>query len=380
MSPNTPNKNVAIIAPTYQQCMDIYHPLLAYTFGLEKISKRGHASSGKFVLPGNVTLKLWSYEAIERMRGTGQYAALLDEVTTWGGAPGLKEAWESIVLPTMTTRWPGNHRGMIISTPKGYDYFYDLTQMQEMDPRWRYRHYTYHDSPYLDPMEIEKAKATMDPMKFAREYLASFEESGAAVFYMFNRKKHVISNVEYFHPGEIVYAGIDFNVGIQATSLFAIRDNKVFVLDEFSGHPDTNSLGQSLRNKFKEHRIIAFPDPSGRSRKTSAPVGVTDFSILESHKITCLAHSKAPPIVDSVAAVNGLLENANGDINMYVSSKCTNTIRSLERTKWVEGRSDTATIDKSEGIEHWSDGIRYGIEYLFPIKNNRQTSIRGFQF
>jgi hypothetical protein len=70
------------------------------------------------------------------------------------------------------------------------------------------------------------------------------------------------------------------------------------------GHPDTETLAAELKRKYTGHRITAYPDPSGRARKSSAAVGRTDFSILEACGIRTRAHSKAPPIIDSVAAIN----------------------------------------------------------------------------
>lgn len=167
---------------------------------------------------------------------------------------------------------------------------------------------------------------------------------------------------------------------IQCASAFAVRGKQIHILDEFKGHPDTETLAKVLKEKYKGHKIYAYPDPSGRARKTSAPVGRTDFSILESFKIMCLAHPKAPPIVDSVAAVNKKLLNAAGQIDFYVDAKCTGVITSLERTKWTDNNPNLAVIDKSEGIEHYSDGIRYGTEYLFPVLQGTKRTARGFGF
>jgi hypothetical protein len=167
---------------------------------------------------------------------------------------------------------------------------------------------------------------------------------------------------------------------LQCSSVFAVRGKQIHILDEFKGHPDTETLAVAIANKYKGHRIYAYPDPSGRARKTSAPVGRTDFSILESNGIRCLARTKAPPIVDSVAAVNRKLLTAAGDVDLYVHPRCTGVINSLERTKWVDGNPDTAAIDKSEGIEHFSDGIRYGVEYLFPVLSGTKRISRGFGF
>jgi hypothetical protein len=385
-----PNKNVYIIAPTYAQVTDIYYPLLAYELGLEAYAIRSSKDLGRFWFPRGVELRLVSYEAVERLRGQGAYFVVMDEVRDWTKGSGFKEAWESIIQPCINTRWsrkrakqlfarsPG--RALCISTPKGYDYLYDMYHFEEKDKDWKSYHFDYKSSPYLDENEIEKVMHTIDPLKFAREYKASFEDSGNNVFYCFKRKTHVQLEVPLQTPGEDIHIGIDFNVGLQCSSVFVIRGDQVHFIDEFKGHPDTEHLAIAIKARYPGHKIYAYPDPSGRSRKTSAPVGVTDFSILESYGIICRAHKKAPPIIDSVAAVNKLLMTAAGKVACYIHPKCQGLIMSLERTTWVDNNSDTATIDKTEGVEHFSDGVRYAIEFLYPITNHKKVVKKGKSF
>ena len=271
LDPSVPNKNIALIAPTYSQAVDIYYPLLAWQLGLEDFCDKSSKSAGTFWFPNNVTLKLWSYEASARLRGTGQYFVIADEVTSWHGAGmNLKESWESIIQPCVTTRWsrdaasrldsnPG--RALIISTPKGYDYFYDLYNRQDSDKDWKSYHYTYEDSPFLDPKEIAAVKLTLDPLKFAREYRASFEDSGNNVFYTFNRKEHIDPDMPYFDSDEDVHIAIDFNVGIMAATAFALRGNQIHILDEFQGAADTETLAQSILGSITRDELLAIPIP-----------------------------------------------------------------------------------------------------------------------
>lgn len=398
LHPQVPNKNVYVIAPTYSQVTDIYYPLLEYQLGAGQYANRSSRDLGVFWYPNDVVLKLVSFEAVERLRGTGCYFVVNDEVSSWTKGVGFKEAWQGIIQPCISTRWsrkraeaygavsPG--RSLTISTPKGYNFLYDMYNYQEIDPDWKSYHFDYTTSPYLDEAEIERIKHTIDPLEFAREYLARFEDSGNNVFYCFDRKVHVTDDIPDFEVptdiaaknGEDVHVAIDFNVGIQASSAWAIRGNQAHCIEEFKGHPDTETLAKILSERFKGHRIYAYPDPSGRARKTSAAVGITDFSILTKAGITCLARSKAPPIIDSVASVNKKLKSAAGDIDVYVKPRCTGVILSLERTSWVDKNPDLATIDKTEGIEHFSDGIRYLFEYKWPIHAGTKASVRGFNF
>lgn len=388
---SVPNKRVAIVAPTYDQVTDIYYPLLVNDFNLDCYSiKPGSRDQGRWLFPRNVELRLLSYEAVERMRGKGYYFVAWDEVTSCIKGIAPKKAWESVIRPCISTRWsPANAarygarspgRMIAASTPNGYDFFHEMYHFYEQDPAWQKYHYDYTGSPFLDPNEIELIKNTTDPRTFAAEYLAKFEGSGNNVFYCFDRNLHVRADLEDFTSEETIHAAIDFNVGIQATSIFAVRGGQMQFLDEFQGHPDTDVLGKTLRNTYPKHKIIAYPDPAGRARKSSAPVGTTDFTILESYGIQTLAHNKAPPIVDSVAAVNGMLKNANGVANMFFHPRCKGLIQSVERTKWVENNPNTATIDKSEGIEHFSDGLRYAAEFISPIRSARKIIRRGNSF
>jgi len=394
---SVPNKMVYIIAPTYDQVTDIYYPLLQYDLGMEAYAVKSSRDLGRFQFQKNVELRLLSYEAVERMRGKGAYFVVWDELSSCTKGISAQEAWEGIIQPCIITRWspkraklynarsPG--RGFIISTPKGYNYLYKLYNRQEIDPSWGSYHFDYTKSPLLDLDEIERIRHTIDPIEFASEYLASFTESSNNVFYCFDRKVHVRRDLPYFGTvdgdndrGETVHVFIDFNVGLQCSSFWAVRGNQLHCLDEFKGHPDTETLAIAIKTKFEGHKVIAYPDPTGRARKTSAPVGRTDFSILESYGIQCNAHAKAVATVDSVAAVNKKLMTAAGDVTMFIDSRCEGVIESLERTKWVDKNPDTATIDKSEGVEHYSDGVRYGTEFLFPVQSGTKTVKRGFKF
>jgi hypothetical protein len=380
VSAGQPNKNVSIVAPTYAQVTDIYWPILAHMLGMEKRAIDSSRSDGFFRFRNDVTLKLWSYEASERMRGTGQFLVIGDEVVTWEGKPGAKESVESIIMPTMTTRWPGNHCGLFISTPKGYDYFHDMYNLQAVEPeRWRSFHYDYTRSPYLSKEEIDRVRKTTDPIKFAREYLARFEDSGANVFYCFDRKRNTRNDLAGFSDGEDVHVSIDFNIGIMAATLWGLRSGELHGIGELSGLPDTVALAKRLKLMFPKQRVIAYPDPSGKARKTSAVMGQTDFSILESAGFIVRSRNAHPPIVDSVAAVNAKLRNVDGDASMFLCPvRCPQTIRSLERTQWSESNVNVATIDKRAGEEHFSDGVRYITEYLFPVTNHRSVVGSGF--
>ena len=378
-----PNKHVYIIGPTFEQVTDIYYPIIGHEFGYAEMAEKASKGRGRFVFREDVELRLVSYEAVERMRGKGAYFVVNDEVSSWEKGLGFQSAWEDIIEPCISTRWSPMRakqfgvstcgRSLTISTPKGYNFLYDMYNFPKEDSIWGSYHFDWTTSPFLDPDEIERIKGRVDPLTFAREYLASFEESGANVFYCFDRDTHVRGDLESFGEYEDVHVGIDFNVGLQCTNIFAVRGKQIHILEESKGMPNTEELAKMLVAKFPDKKIHAYPDPTGNSRKTSAPVGITDFNILKQHGIIVHARTKSPGIIDSVAAVNSILKSTNGNVNLYVHPRCKGVIRSLERTVWVENNPDIAVIDKSKGEEHYSDSVRYPVEYLFPVRSGGRT-------
>jgi hypothetical protein len=407
---HVPNKSIFIIAPTYAQVTDIYYPLLVYQLGQEKYLVSHSKDTGRLVYPRGVELRLVSYEAIDRLRGLGAYLVVMDEVRDWTSGGGFQDAWESVLQPCISTRWspkqaaavgaPSPGRSLTLSTPKGYDYLYTHSRKQEKDDSYRTYQFDYTKAPLLDQDEVLKIKQTIDPIKFAREYLASFKDSGANIFYCFDRDIHVRKDLPYFRrgsheaKGEDVHIGVDFNVMMQASSAFAVRTKEIHYLDEFKGSPDTDTLAVSIKAKYwpnynnqghpeyqrKICNIYIYPDATGSARKTSAPVGVTDHNILRSHGFEVRTPNVNPSIIDSVNCVNRLLKTADGQHYMFVSATCEGLIISLERTSWVDKNPDTATIDKSKGEEHFSDGVRYPMSYLFPIQSGQAPVKRGFGF
>jgi hypothetical protein len=389
LAARVPNKTVYIIAPTYDQVTEIYYPLLQYQLGAGQYANKSSRDAGVFWYPNDIQLRLMSFEAIERMRGKGAYFVANDEPASWVKGVGLKEAWEGIIQPCIVTRWsekrarelgaesPG--RSLTIGTPKGYDYFYEMNNFHEVDSDWKTYHYDYTKSPYLDEKEIEKIKARIDPLQWNREYLAQFKGSGLNVFYTFNREIHVRKDVPDFKPGETVHAAIDFNVGIQATSFWAIRGSQAHCIDEIQGHPDTETLALYIAAKYHNHKVICYPDPTGNSNKSSAPTGQTDFTILRDAKLTVCARSSSPGLVNSANCVNRMLLTASGKVSTYLHPRCVGTINSLEKTSWLEN-TDNAVINKKAGTEHFSDGVRYFFEYNWPIVANVKRVAKGSSF
>jgi len=151
-----------------------------------------------------------------------------------------------------------------------------------------------------------------------------------------------------------------------ACSLFHItkgNEPNVWVFDEIELHHGggaeiiTERMVQEIKGKYPKNKYIAYPDPANQ-RHTSALH--TDHDILRQGGFEVRVKPKSPRIVDSVNAVNKICEK-----NLIIDPSCKGLITDLEQTVNKEG---TREIDKSNKERtHFSDGLRYAIDYEFPI-------------
>jgi hypothetical protein len=213
------------------------------------------------------------------------YFVVWDEVSSCKKGIKPQSAWESVIQPTITTRWsrrraeqfgavsPG--RAMMVGTPKGYNYFYTLFNLQDESSDWGSYHFDYlHSS--LDRDEIEALRLSLDPLEFASEYLAAFKESGNSVFYCFDRKNNVRKDLEDFREGEVVHVNIDFNVGY-----FIMADNK---FGELRGQPKWSILSRA-RNIYSTSTSVNCLKVQRLSLRGVHPSGWKHQMDLESKEI-----------------------------------------------------------------------------------------------
>lgn len=374
-----PNRRALIIGPTVSMIRESIWATLKSLVHTDHINgyPREIDLEIRFINGSKITLK--GFDRPDSLRGISPSPTfiVLDEFAF------IKQsAFTEVILP-MTSDPQRRASVFIISTPKGItNDFYKLWVKGQEDKTglWKSWQFTAEDVRPDMKEEIELARVTMDEKSFNQEYCATFNNTGDAVFYNFNRNIHVTNNLLPIEEGEPIHISIDFNVKIMASTVWCHRGNQLHAMDEFYGNADTHQLIRSIKGRYKNRDIICYPDASGRAMKTSAATGTTDFSILRNAGFKVLARSKQPPLVDSVNAVNALLKDAKGNTRLYFNKEKTpRTIASIETTTWKEGFTtgmDNAIIDKSKGVEHYSDGIRYICEFLYPIGKHKPQVIR----
>jgi len=353
-----PDKTVWYVAPTYRQAKLIaWQKLKAKLLKLRWVAKINE-SELTIVLKNGSTIALKGADNADSLRGVGLDYLVLDEF-----AEMQKEAWAEVLRPTLADRQGG---ALFIGTPKGFsNWAHDMYLMEEKSKQWRSFQYTTIDGGNVPLEEIEAARADLDERSFRQEFLATFEEYAGRVYYAFDRKRHV---QEYTSKTpHTIYLGCDFNIDPMSAVLFSREGDVLHAFDEVRIFgSNTNELVDEVTTRYPRARIMAFPDPAGRQRKTSAG-GVTDIRILQNAGWIVKANKAHTPIRDRINAVNSRLVNDAGDINLYVDPKCKHTIEGLEKQTYREG---TSQPDKQSGLDHMMDALGYCVDGLFPIKRD----------
>ena len=240
-------------------------------------------------------------------------------------------------------------------------------------PKWWSCHHTCADVREDMREEIEEARNSLDPASFKREYEAHYSTLGNKVFTDFSRDVHV-KEFDDLYDEEVVHIAIDFNINLMCAASFVVRDGIILWLQDFKGSFNTDELARVLKDTYPNRKICVYPDPSGASNKTSAS-GETDHSILKKAGFEVRTKSRTPSIKDSVNIVNAKLLNANGKTTMFFHPRCEDLIKSVENTVFQDDTGSSRYSILKNGEEHFSDGLRYAVDYLYGGYNAFKTHV-----
>lgn len=178
---------VVYLAPTFQAARDIAWEALKKRIkdiGADINETRLEVEiPNKFGTKSKIMLRSW--DAVETLRGQYFDFIVLDEIAH---VKSFWSNWQEVLRPTLTDR---KGKALFISTPLGYNHFYDLCNAELTDTDFKTFHFTSYDNPHLPKEEIDKAKQTLPSERFHQEYLASFQKTQGLVYKEFDRKRHL---------------------------------------------------------------------------------------------------------------------------------------------------------------------------------------------
>ena len=355
------NRNCWYVAPTYKAAKEIAWEMLIDALPDGYVSKRNETALS-LTLKNGSTISLKGAEKPDNLRGRALDFVVLDEF-----ADMRPEAWYEVIRPSLSDRHSANSptRALFIGTPKGRNHFYDIwTRGADGEEGWQAFQYTTIEGGNVDKAEVEAARNDLDERTFDQEYRAQFVNYQGIIYYAFDREQSVRKG----YMNDELHIGMDFNLDPMSAAVCVREADTIQVIDEIVIYgSNTDEMVDEIKQRYGDRRITIYPDPASKQRKTSAG-GRTDLSILQNAGFAVKVRNSHPAIRDRINSVNSRLRSASGVRSLFVDPKCKQTIASLERQTYKEG---TSQPNKDDGYDHMADALGYLVEYLYPLRKQR---------
>lgn len=379
-------KNVGtywIVSPTYRQGKQIHWRGLLQIVPREWIVKKNEVELS-ITLKNGSTIELKGAENPDALRGVKLRGLVIDEIASIRNWDWL---WSEVLRPTLTDY---QSPALFISTPKGYNHFYELYQQGQEELRanddlvfksWRFTSY---DNPYIPKEEIDNAKKELTEDTFYQEYMADFRKYTGLVYKDFTREVHVIEPFDVPEDWDI-YRGIDFGSTNPTACLWVSvdRDGNAYVISE---HYDTGQTidyhaGVINANPYSKRVVATYGDPSGAQWINE--FGQRGIYITPANKETGTNFNSwvrfgIEKVAERLKLVPGhTVPNSNktsfvGQPKLFIFSTCLETIKEFETYRWKE-KSVTQAQDLNEpdapekANDHAMDALRYfAVSYTKP--------------
>jgi phage terminase large subunit len=356
-----PRRDVWYVAPSYKMAKQIvFKKLKAKLTDLNWTTKINETEM-TFWLKNGSTISLKGADNYDSLRGVGLDFIVLDEFADID-----PEAWYETLRPTLSDK---QGKAMFIGTPKGIgNWSYELYQNCLDNQDWQSFTFTTIEGGNVPPEEIEAAKRDLDERTFRQEYLATFETFSGRIYYAFDRALNVVDAEPTEQDVSTIYIGMDFNIDPMSAVVAVRNKDDLCIIDEIRMYSsNTQEAVAEIRSRYPKSKVWVYPDPASRQRKTSAG-GSTDLTILQNAGFVVKAPNSHTPIRDRINAVNSRLCDSTGQRRLFILKRCKYTIEALERHTYKEG---TSQPDKDSGYDHMNDALGYLVDYMFPVRRDR---------
>lgn len=371
------NKLVWIVAPNYSTSERIFRILWDNLIIKHQLPTRRKSLNDQYIeFEWGSVIEGKSAEHPEGLIGAGCDLVILDEASKMN----LKKIWQIYIRPTLSDRMG---KAIFISTPGGYDYFWELYNMSKSHKEW----YSFNSPSWensvsfplgRDEPDIKEAAGSLSQEAFDQEYGAMFTSLSGRVYSDFNRDESV--GYYPYMPLYPVYLGLDFGYRMPAGIFFQTYrqgddedDWHINIIDEIVHIPNLKltDLADLVKNKkYRIHQV--FGDPAGYQVQSSVGVGESDmFYQATGLRVWSLRDRPSRSIASGVSHVRSFIKAADGTRRLHIHNKCAGLIEDLEGYRYPERSDGQALKDvplKDGYSEHGADALRYGIVNRFPIR------------
>jgi len=374
-----PRVNNGYFAPSYPQIRDIFFPTIEETAEdwslravVRKADKEVDLFSGRTY---RSTIICRSMDIPNSIVGFKIGRALIDEIDTM---PTLKAyaAWRKIIA-RLRLNFNGINGADVTTTPEGFRFTYEQFVKAPRDNAAVAGMYGLIQSSTYDN------EANL-PADYIPSLLASYPENliGAYIDGQFVNLLHGTVYVQYdralnrstesIKKGDVLFIGMDFNVGKMSAVVHVKRDGNPHAVDEIINRFDTPDMIRAIKERYwpyidgqyqKAHQIRVYPDSSGDSRKT-VNASATDIQLLEAAGFMVSAPKANPPVRNRINSMNAMFCNAMGERRYFVNDDtCPTYAECLEQQAYDE----RGEPDKKSGKDHAPDAGGYFIHRDYPL-------------
>lgn len=341
---------IVYISPTFQSSRDIAWEQLKNRITkidcLLNESRLEVEIPNKFGGKGKILLRSW--DAIETLRGQFFDFIILDEVAQFRG---FWNGWHEVLRPTLSDR---KGRAMFISTPKGFNHFYDLYNLENKDSDYKSFKFTTYDNPFIPKEEVDKAQEEMTEDRFAQEYLADFRKTEGLVYKEFNRQRHVTESFPETYIETIL--GVDFGYTNPAAIIPARVDGDSHYWIREEWYERGKTVEQIAERALSYKSTKCYPDPE--NSEGCATLRKAGLNVRDANKA----------IVAGIDHVRELFKQGR----IHIHPDCTNLIYELETYRYPDKRPDQNEPEKPiKENDHLLDALRYALFTSKPITFKR---------
>jgi len=353
-----PNKKCMYVAPSYRMAKQIAWEDLKTMLKAKRWVKKINESDLQITLTNNSIIMLRSADNKDSIRGIGLDYVVIDEAAD---IPGLDETWKAVIRPTLSDR---EGHAMIIGTPKGKGFLFDLFNDAKTNDDWISWQYTTAQGGQVSEAELVQAKKDLDERTYRQEYEAGWVEFAGAIYYAFGDHNIIDQPVDLNNRAPI-HLGWDFNVSPQCVVVAMQYGHGLHIFDEIEMYgSNTEEMVQEIQQRYPGHKYIAYPDASGSQSRTSAG-GLTDHIIIKNAGFELRVGSVNPSVKDRIGAVNSVLKVDN--TRLTINPKCVKVINGLRKHTYKEGTRQPEK-DGATDLSHFNDALGYMVNNMYPLK------------
>ena len=377
-----------IVSPSYKQSKMIHWRDVQHEIPRQWILKKNEVELSITLKNGSI-IELKGAENPDALRGVKLRGLVIDEIASIRNWDWL---WSEVLRPTLTDY---ESPAIFISTPKGFNHFYDLYNLGERDEGdykcWRFTSY---ENPTIPKGEIDNAKEELTADTFAQEYMADFRKFTGLVYKEFEREVHVIQPVDIPHHWTI-YRSFDFGSTNPTVCLWIAvdGDDNWYIVDEHyqTGQTIDYHSGIVNANPLSKNIETSYGDPSGAqwiSEFAQRGIHITKANKEQGTDSNTWVRYGIEKVSERLKLQPGRMvegikqEGDRGLPKLYVFSTCRETIGEFETYRWKE-KSVTQAQDLNEpdvpekANDHAMDALRYFAVSYKKQNNNYIPPLKG---